>query len=241
MANYPVPGRGAWRLKGGLLPAKVGGAGRMGYYRLAMGKEVPIGKAWISGSATHDEHVVYLGVKAVQKLSGAVVDGWFGPDTLEAVVHAQGRLGVEADGIVGPSTMRAALEPLVRDACAAHGVPVSALGGILAHESSLDPAAVGVNGTDHGLAQINLSAHSAQVSLENAMDPEYAIGWTAEDLGQVHDVWEHKTKADPWDIAIAHHNSPLLAKNWATTGTPPVVANRSFQIQDYVEAVKAAW
>lgn len=243
MLTYPSPGRGAWRLTGGLLPAKPGGAGRMGYYRLNdVGTERPVGSGWLTRSDTsHHAEAVTLGVIAIQKLIGATPDGWYGPVTSARAVLAQARSGVEADGIVGPATMRALLDDVVRDSASAVGVPVGILGGIAAHESLLDPAAVGANGMDHGVAQINLGVHHPQVTLANAMDPGYALHWTGEDLAMVHAQWEGKTTADPWDIAIAHHNSPLLAKRWAITGIAPVVPGRVFQIEEYVEKVKAAW
>ncbi len=242
MTTYPSPGRGAWRRTGGLLPAKPGGTGRMGYYRLNVAAEAAIGSGWLTrADSSHHAEAVMLGVVAIQKLVGATPDGWYGPLTGAKVVLAQARRGVEADGILGPATMRALLGDMVADRASAAGVPIRILGGIVTHESLLDPAAVGINGLDHGIAQINLGVHQAEVTLANAMDPEYALHWTAEDLAMVHAQWEGKTSADPWDIAIAHHNSPLLAKRWAIAGVAPVVEGRLFQIEDYVEAVKVAW
>lgn len=242
MLTYPKPGRGAWRLLGGLLPAKPGSASRVGYYRLNQGTEKPIGSQWaLNMDADHHAEVVHLGVRALQQLVGAQVDGWFGPETASKLVAAQASLGVEVDGIVGPSTMRALLLAHITHIAAITHVPVAVLGGLLIHESALDPAAVGVNGEDHGLAQINLAAHRASVRLSEAMNPEFAIHWSAGDLAQEFETWEGRTTADPWKIAIAHHNSPLLAKRWALSGQPPIVAGRIFQIEEYVNAVLAAW
>lgn len=239
--TFPKPGRGAWRTLGGLLPGRPGSSSKVGYYRLATEGEIPIGSPWLrQENCDHHQLVVHLGVKAVQSLSGAVVDGWFGPDTQRSVIGAQTKWGVDADGIVGRTTMRAALQDLVRDVAVSNGVPVEVLGGIIAHESGLDPAAVGVNGVDHGLAQINLSAHP-EISLLEALNPDYALHFTAEDLSMVYRTWRGRTTADAWDIAIAHHNSPLLAKRWAIAGTAPEVAGRVFQIGEYVAAVREAW
>ncbi len=74
-----------------------------------------------------------------------------------------------------------------------------------------------------------------------AMDPSYALMFSAEDLAQTYAVWRGKTKADPWDIAIANHNSPALARKWAIAGVPPFVPGRVFQIEDYVLRVREAW
>lgn len=242
MATYPTPGRGAWTLTGGLLPARAGSTSRAGYYRLAATGEKAIGSTWADGSDTsHHAQVVNLGVKALQTRVNVVPDGWYGPGTDRAVRAAQQALSLEVDGIVGRATMRALLRPLVLTEGGTAGVPEAVLGGILAHESALDPAAVGVNGLDHGLAQINLGAHEDEVSLEAAMDPEFCIRWTAVELARIYKTWKGKTVVDPWTIAIANHNSPLLAKKWAVMGAPPYVAGRVFQIEEYVNDVRSAW
>ncbi len=242
MPIYPVPGRGAWRTTGGLLPAKPGSTSKMGYYRLAAKGEKPVGSGFASGSDTsHDAQCVHLGVKAIQSLVGAEPDGWFGPRTHDLVCEAQKRWKVDIDGIVGKATMRAGLSSLITEVATQNKVPVYVLGGILTHESGLDPAAVGVNGQDHGLAQINLAVHGGEVTLERALDYDYAIRWTAEDLWMVYRAWAGKTKADPWAIAVAHHNSPLLSRKWAAAGSPPYVEGRDFQIEEYVTKVFAAW
>jgi hypothetical protein len=242
MPIYPTPGRGAWSLTGGLLPAKPGSTSRAGYYRLAGKGETANGAAFAEGKdGSHHARVVALGVKAIQNLVGAEPDGWFGPGTDRAVREAQKKWGVDVDGVVGRATMRAGLTSLVRDVAVNNNVPVYVLGGLLTHESALDPAAVGVNGQDHGLAQINLAVHSGDVTLERALDPDYAIHWTAEDLWMVYRAWAGKTKADPWAIAVAHHNSPLQSRKWATAGTPPYVEGREFQIEEYVTKVMSAW
>jgi hypothetical protein len=213
----------------------------MGYYRQALGTEVPIGSAWLREEDTsHAAYCVHLGVKAVQVLVGAPVDGWFGADTAAAVIRAQNATGVEADGIVGPTSMKAFLTPLITELAVHNAVPAPILGGLLVNESTLDPACVGVNGMDHGIAQINLGAHPS-VSVEQALDPGYAGEFTVNDLSMRHSQWFAKTVADPWDIAIAAHNSPLLARRWAIEGVPPVVPGRVFQIADYVARVRISW
>lgn len=240
--KYPAPGRGAWRRAGGLLPARSGSLSQTGYYRLAVGEEIQIGSPWLLKlDASHDAQVVSLGVQVVQVLVGVDPDGWFGPMTAAAVKVAQQKWGVDADGLVGRTTMRAGLTPVIRAIAAAHNVPTTILGGLVLLESSLDPAAVGVNGQDHGLAQINLGVHGDSVSLADAMDEEYALHWAAADLSEEYDKWRGRTSVDRWDIAIAHHNSPRLAKQWAESGTAPVVEGRPFQIADYVKQVRTGW
>jgi hypothetical protein len=182
---------------------------------------------------------VFLGVIAIQQLVGAKADGWFGPGTAKAVTKAQFAAKIEADGIVGPASMKAFLTPLIEEMAVHNAVPVPILGGLLINESSLDPACVGVNGMDHGLAQINLAVH--QLSVDQALDPQVAIDFTVADLSSRYAQWVGRTRADPWDIAVAAHNSPLLAKRWAQTGLPPVVAGRVPQISEYVARARAAW
>ena len=243
--SYPVPGRGTWTRAGGLLPGRVGATTRAGYYRVAGVGETPIGAAYALGAdRSHDPYMAYLAVRAIQRLvgfTGTQVDGVFAAPTGKAVIAAQKRWGVEADGIVGRTTMKAGLTPLIREIAVHNDVPLPILGGLLVNESALDPAAVGVNGADHGIAQINLAAHGATVSLEMAMEPGYATMFSAQDLAQVHATWVGKTKADPWDVAIANHNSPALARRWAQSGLPPFVPGRLFQIEDYVARVREAW
>jgi hypothetical protein len=246
VTTYSVPGRGAWTRTGGLLPGKPGGIGRAGYYRLAGLGEAPIGSHYANGAdLSHDAYVVYLGVLQIQDLVGLTgrdLDGWFGAQTAASVRRAQGEWWkVDADGIVGRDTMRAALTPLITAISTERDVPLAILGGLLVNESALDPAAVGVNGVDHGLAQINLKAHAATVSLEQALDVQFAVEFSARDLAHIHEVWAGKTKADPWDVAIANHNSPALARQWARSGIAPFIPERVFQIEDYVKRVREAW
>lgn len=230
-----VPGRGAWTRTGGLLPLKYGGTTGPGYYRAALPGELMVGAVSAFGADTgHTARVVHLGVVALQRLVNADPDGWLGNDTGAAIVRAQRRYGLSEDGVAGPKTFRALLEPLIAAKAAEFGVPLPVLGGIAVFESGLDPAAVGVNGWDHGLMQINLNAHD--IRLEDALDPRFSLAWAAKDLRAVHDRWAGKTDVDPWTIAIANHNSPKAASDWAKTGHPP-----REQIETYVRKVRASW
>jgi peptidoglycan hydrolase-like protein with peptidoglycan-binding domain len=245
--TYPNPGRGAWTRTGGLLPGKPGATGSSGYYRLATASETPVGAGWATkADNTHHAEAVALGVRALQNLvglAGASVDGWYGQETDKAVLAAQKAANVEADGIVGRTTMKALLTPVIEKAARGYRVPVEILGGLLVNESALDVAAVGVNGQDHGIAQINLGAHGDVVTLEQVMDPSFACEWSAKELAETYKRWNGKTAGgvDAWDIAIANHNSPLLAKKWALAGAPPYVEGRVFQISEYVAKVHESW
>ncbi len=243
MNVYPEPGRGAWRITGGLLPASPGSKSKAGYWRLNADGETAIGASWIQGiDKTHDAKVVWLATRAIQRLLGVTEDGWFGPVSSRNAKKAQQEAGIEADGIIGRQSMRMLLLPLIRSNSITFDVPAKLLGGLLVNESALDPAAVGSNGQDHGVAQINLAAHLS-TSLEQALDPAYAIAFTAQDLAETALRWRGRTAkgVDEWDIAIANHNSPALARKWAMTGSAPVVQDRPFQIAEYVERVRTAW
>jgi hypothetical protein len=245
---FEVPGRGAWRLTGGLLTARPASTSRVGYYRLATAGEAPVGSAWARTTdpvRTYSTWAVHLAVRALQRLAGltgATVDGWHGPVTDAAVRALQNRVKVTVDGIAGPATMRAALKPLIADIADGYRVPTGLIGGLAVIESALDPGAVGTNGADSGLVQINRAAGAhPEVAAPDAFDPPFALQWAAQQLRGVHDQWSGETTADPWDIAVANHNSPQLATQWARTGTPPVVARRIVQIEDYVVRVRTAW
>jgi hypothetical protein len=252
-----VPGRGAWTLQGGLLRLRPGFRSRSGYYRLAVSGETPVGSAYVrrvKPDRSDSARAVHCGVKALQALCGlpvAAQDGWLGQQSHAAVLAAQKRLGLTQDGIAGPSTLRGLLKPLIEDAAAKSkpsGVTlatwVKTVGGVPAWESGLDPAAVGVSGYDHGLAQINLGAHKS-VTPEQAHDPWFALNFTVTDLREVYDRWVGKTEADPIDIACASHNSPAAAQQWARDGKPPYSQHRADngfpQIDEYVRSVRAAW
>jgi hypothetical protein len=191
-----VPGRGAWRLAGGLLPIKPGSASRVGYYRLSAPSETAVGAAYVRTTVPVRTY----------------------------------------------STMAVNLTPVLQDQAIDFQVPLLILGGLMVLESALDPGAVGVNGVDSGLVQINRgpTAHP-EVTPADAFDPAYAAAWTAEQLRGVHDQWADKTDADPWDIAIAAHNSPVLATQWARASVPPRVPGRVIQIEDYVIKVRTGW
>ncbi len=240
-----IPGRGAWTTAGGLLPATPGHTSRAGYYRLNTAPEEMIGRRGSLPGATYTELAVHLGVKAIQAaLKSGTQDGLLGPQTAAAIKAFQRAHQLTPDGVAGPMTARALFTPALVAAAARHGVPLGILGGLCTYESGLDPAAVGVaNGVDTGLAQINLGAHA--VTPQQACDVLFAAEFAAKELAAVHERWAGRTKADPWAIAIANHNSPKSAAQWATSGSPPFSQSRQDQgfpqIAEYVDHVRSAW
>lgn len=92
-----------------------------------------------------------------------------------------------------------------------HGVPLNILYGIVDHESNWLPSAIGDNGTSFGLAQIHMPAWS-NVSKAQAMNPVFALNWTADKLRQRFNTYGR------WDAAVAAHNHPVAAQHLAKTG-----------------------
>lgn len=237
-------GRGAWTQKGGATP----------YYALTATGTPNVGSHWVRrerAALPKDQsdafHSVNAAAQATQRLLNAatgstlVVDGWIGKATDTAIRQYQANNGLRVDGQIGPKTMRALLLPTAVKHAAAKAVPLDYMSGLVAFESGWDPAAVGMNGWDHGLGQINLEVHT--VTWEQAMDYEYALEWTANNLINGYNRWLsrcQKSGANPWHIAIANHNSPKLAMEWAETGKAPYVEGRVIQIDTYVARVLAS-
>lgn len=222
-----------------------GSTNPFGYYRLARPGEALVGLAGAKNPADHDAYVVHLGVQNIQRMCGIAekqVDGIFGPILDKAVRELQMASRLTPDGLVGPATMKAGLTPLITELAQENNLPVNILGGLLANESNLDSAAVGDNGFDHGVAQYNLEAH-VRITVEQAIDVEWAIMQAAEDLDATRTKWKLRAApgVDALDVAIAAHNSPRLAQIWARSGSAPYVAGRAFQIAEYVQRVKDAW
>lgn len=251
MTEIPVlvPGRGAWTKTGGLLPLRPESTNPAGYYRPPYTDkgEKMVGSAYASGrDKTYHTYVVFLAVKVLQGLVGVTADGWLGDKTGAAIVAKQRQYELVRDAIAGPSTLRALLTPLIVSVAEQYRIPLNVLGGVCVWESRLDPGAVGVSGYDTGIAQINLAAAAAKdFTVEQVLDPLFALTFTARGMRQVHDRWVGKTPVDLWDIAIANHNSPALAQEWAITGRVPFSQYRRDhgfpQIDQYVLSVKSAW
>lgn len=81
----------------------------------------------------------------------------------------------------GTSTVLA----LISRYSASYGVSEADLKATLTCESHLKPDAIGDQGTSFGIAQIHLPAHP-NISKAQALDPAFAIRWTAQQFAQGH-------------------------------------------------------
>ena len=233
MAN----GRGAWSLRG-----KDNG---VVYYQVVPGKP-------LDGSTPDkgpDYQAVNLGVQAIQRRVNQItaqitpstptpgqleVDGWFGPLTAAAAGWVAERFGVDPGSSprVGSTLARRLWHDMIREPAATHRVPAAAIWGIMLHESSADPGAVGyVNPDDHGLLQINGPSHPG-LTLQQMFDPAFSFGFCGNYLAGYAARFAAKGPQRQHDCMVAAWNSPAKALRWYQTGTPP-----DSQIYNYVTAV----
>lgn len=176
---------------------------------------------------------------AIQSLQRALVihefepgatDGVYGSRTRTAVRAFQLAVGLQADGIVGPKTARALFRPFVEDAERKLSIPDHLLHGQVALESAYDPGAEGrVDDRDRGLCQINSRWFPEMTDELCYGRPRVVINWSGSRLRSAYDG----LGVPSWDPAIAHHNNPGWAQDWAETGKAP-----NDQIANYVRLVR---
>ena len=108
--------------------------------------------------------------------------------------------------------------------------PDRLLWGTFGFESAFDPGAEGrVDNRDRGIGQYSRPWHPDVTDELAFSNPPWCIERTAFALRAAFD------DLDSWDAAVAHHNNPTKAKEWAATGRPP-----DEQIRKYVELVRTA-
>jgi hypothetical protein len=181
----------------------------------------------LSGTVTN------LAVKAIQTelrslgFTGTRVDGVFDASTDKAVKDFQTKEGLVVDGIVGPKTATALFSKRIAKAQIDNLIPNDYLLGLVALESGFDPGAVGSNGFDSGLVQINLdpvNGHGKEITQAQAFDPAFAVKYTAGRMVEAFYNYANQLDDLAWKLAVAQHNSPLNAKRWldAALSTPPM-------------------
>lgn len=175
-------------------------------------------------------------------------DGVFGYFTHRAVKAFQADHGLDTDGQVGRATSEAMLRQKIGLTARYYGGTIqdgedhterlrTYLAGMVAQESGFDPAAIGSeHPEDWGLVQINTEVHDTPGAWA-PFDAVFALRWGCERLRNRFEVFRTMTLVDDdlaWTCAIAGHNSPADAQEWAETGQPP-----DEQIEQYVANVKA--
>lgn len=193
-------------------------------------------KSYKSGMG-RESHYINLCIRAIQGelvyngQNPGPVDGLFGNRTKTAVLSFQKEKHLYVDGIVGRKTATALFDLRADAVEALNSMPGPYIHGLMRWESAYDPGAVGPNGMDKGLVQINLSAHT-EISEAQALDPTFSIPYAATRMKSAKDSFASKPEI-AWDCAIAQHNSPRKAKIWFQTGSPP-----DDQIALYVTRIK---
>lgn len=172
--------------------------------------------------------------------------GEWGSKTTAAMKTFQTSYGLEADGVYGPKSARMWFNPFFVWWENVLKIPERLLYGQSYSESMLDPGAQGYDTPlDRGLCQFNLTAHPDMTDAICYGDAPLCIQRAA-DLFDTARTKAAQLSGKPLDsrlvldCAIANHNNPALAQQWASSGSPPVVASRSFQIAEYVDAVRTA-
>jgi soluble lytic murein transglycosylase-like protein len=135
-----------------------------------------------------------------------------GAQAEEAIRDFQRAFKIAVDGIVGPQTARALFDVYIRRAEADNGVPGRLVCRKLSLESNFDPACVGADGTDKGIAQIN-DVH--KLAPEQVFEPAFAVPWAARYLRGHYDALRD------WDAALASYNMGRGAgREWLSAGKP---------------------
>lgn len=190
---------GAWGLNDAL---DVAG----GYYRL-----LPLPRLAGLGVLAVKKELQYNGFGSAIDLS----NNRFGMATYRATKRFQEIEGIGVDGVIGQTTARHLFRKRASGLEARWSVPDGLLQRLKTLESANDPSAYGyTDADDHGLVQINLRIHT-NVTLEEALDPFYALQYAA------NAVTGAFAKFNDWDVAVASWNVGVGgATSWLSAGKP---------------------
>jgi hypothetical protein len=123
-----------------------------------------------------------------------------------------------ADGRVNYFTARALLAPTIKRLAERYDVPAEILCGHLNAESSLDPRAVGPEGSDYGLAQMSARYNQDNYTLAEAFDEDVAIAYMARRERAARRTY------GSYKIGVVSYWSPTAARKWKKTGKPSPAA-----------------
>jgi Putative peptidoglycan binding domain/Transglycosylase SLT domain len=171
--------------------------------------------------------------------TGLTLDGTtFGVTMAQQVEAFQASRGLTADGVVGPSTAKRLFAKRMAALEASYGIEPGLICKAVSLESACDPGAVGVvDPADHGLVQINATAHP-EVSLQQAFTPSFALAYYARTVAAVY------AKTHDWDCAVAAWNvGGGGADSWCglhkpSTGGPSWFPDLFSRATEYVALVK---
>jgi peptidoglycan hydrolase-like protein with peptidoglycan-binding domain len=220
------------------------------YGRDTVGPEIPAKYL----TTSRDEPRIRYGAAAIQRqleVAGFIEEssysGKFGPITVDAIKRFQKHQGLYVDGKAGPKTCRLlAWRPIWSHQIYGEIViPNNILYGLMYLESMLDPGAEGADTSksiDRGIAQISKESFPDITDAQAYGDIGFSVAFSARNMRSAKHPDQSKTYAEMgrWDLAIAHHNSPALARRWFETGVAPYVETRKVQIADYVRHVQSS-
>lgn len=171
-----------------------------------------------------DGETTKLAIKAIQNelryfgYKTTRTDGIFDSTTDKDLRAFQASKSLTVDGIFGPASARALFGHRISVEQQNFYIPNDYLFGLVDLESNFDPGAVGANGYDSGLCQINLdpvNGHGKEITKAQAFDPKFAINYTAKRMFTAFQAFDAQLSVLSWKLAVAQHNSPLNAKTWA--------------------------
>lgn len=244
--TYPPAGRTAWPDSGSGGTLDSTGKAPGPFYRAPTGDQpLPGLIAWravrAGTSVDINSYAVYAGVRAIQALVGAGVDGLFGQETGTKLVTWQDNHGLTDDGVFGGVTSKAMFLPFVSAAvnkATADTIERASMlklsRGHIGHESGWDPGAVGgTTPQDLGLGQINGPSHPS-LGVDDRLNPRIAIPYIVvlvqanlEAMGRIEG-----------DAIAAYYLGVAGAKEWVRVGRPEVWKGKPVKL--YIRSVLTA-
>lgn len=192
--------------------AELSSAWAFGAYRKGMGRSESHYRERFAVTAIKRELVTTHGYTQINLGSTR-----FGSATDQATKAFQKKEGLGVDGLVGKRTSNA----LFRDRIATLAVPNGWLRALIHWESADDPGAEYTNpdgSLDRGLCMLNSTRKP--LSVDEAFDPEEAIGYTGRYLhSRAAELDNCDADApDKWTLAVGSWRTPVGARDWCQIG-----------------------